>query len=109
MLDSSHSTKNDRWEQELTGGLKPIAQPQPTGRDASLQTCANVHFPTPCVSVFGTPEHMKRALTAVHPAPLELSLLLGSAAKSQGNLPVGGGGASRESQNAARTVPQPSL
>jgi hypothetical protein len=24
--------KNDRWEQELTGGLKPIAQPQPTGR-----------------------------------------------------------------------------
>jgi hypothetical protein len=32
---TQYEQKNDRWEQELTGGLKPIAQPQPTGRNAS--------------------------------------------------------------------------
>ena len=30
--------KNDRWEQELTGGLKPIAQPQPTGQSHHSST-----------------------------------------------------------------------
>lgn len=64
MLVSSLSTKkNDRWEQELTGGLKPIAQPQPTGRTHHSRLARMSISRTPFFG-FGTPQPRADAVTS---------------------------------------------